>query len=176
MCAMKTFLLLAMSLPLAGGAEPQDTLLHPSFEQVAEETGLPVGWDAWHIPSAAAYSLADARTGVACVAILDEDPQASYGLRSQPVKVEPGTTYQASAWVKILHLEQGSFSVYLEFWRGSQRIADFAKGLSEAEDWSQIVVEDVAPAGAEAATILVYASSATVGHALFDDAALEPVE
>ncbi len=48
---MKTFLLLAMSLPLAGGAEPQDTLLHPSFEQVAEETGLPVGWDAWHIPS-----------------------------------------------------------------------------------------------------------------------------
>ena len=168
--------MLAVLLPLAGGPELQDTLVHPSFEQVAEETGLPVGWDAWHIPSAAAYSLADARTGVACVAILDEGPKESYGLRSQPVKIEPGKTYRASAWVKILHLEQGGFAVYLEFWQGGRRVADFAKSLSEAEDWSRIPVEHAAPAGAEAATVLIYGASATIGHALFDDAALEEIE
>lgn len=159
-----------------GGEPPQDALVHPSFEEVAEATGLPVGWTAWRTPSAAAYSLADARTGVACVAILDDDPKQSYGLRSQPVKIEPGVTYRASAWVKILELDAGGFAVYLEFWQAGRRTADFARSLTEADDWAQITVENVAPAGAEAATVLVYASSTTVGHALFDDAVLEPLD
>ena len=175
MSASSVLLMLSALLPVPGGPALQDTVLNPSFEQVAEATGLPVDWDPWHTPSAAAYSLADARTGVACVAVLDEGADVSYGLRCQPVKIEPGATYRASAWVKILRLEQGGFAVYLEFWRGGRRVADTARSLEQAEDWAQIVVENAAPEGAEAATVLVYSSSATVGHALFDDAALERV-
>jgi len=176
MSAFSTASLCALTALMAAGQPPEEALVQPSFEEVAEDTGLPVGWTAWHTPSASAYSLADARTGVACVAILDDDPKVSYGLRSQPVKIEPGVTYRASAWVKILELEAGGFAVYLEFWQGPRRVADFARSLTEADDWAQITVENVAPAGAEAATVLVYASSATVGHGLFDDAALEPLD
>jgi hypothetical protein len=175
MCLRAMLLVSQLLGAVAASPQPQDVLLNPSFEHVAEDSGLPVDWSAWHTPSAAAYSLADARTGVACVAIVDNGPDVSHGLRSQPVKIEPGNTYRASAWVKILRLEAGGFAVYLEFWQGSQRIADYARSLSQAEDWSQITVENPAPPNAEAATVLVYGSSATVGHALFDDAALERV-
>jgi len=163
-------------LSLAGAPEPLDELADPSFEEVVEATGLPAGWNAWTEPSAAAYSLADARSGVACAAILDESPEVSYGLRSDRVRVEPGATYRASAWTKILGGEKPGAAVYLEFWAGSQRIENYSKGISEAAEWTQISVEHVAPEGAEAATVLIYAASTTVVHSLFDDAALERVQ
>jgi len=165
-----------IALALGAPVPVHDELLQPSFEAVVEETGLPVAWQPWHEPSAAAYSLADAHSGVACVAILDESDAQSEGLRSERVKVEPGVTYRASVWTKILGGGAPGAAVYLEFWEGKQRTANYSAHVSDAEDWTQLMVEHVAPEGAEAATVLVYAASTTMVHSLFDDAALEPVD
>ena len=128
----------AIALGLGGAAEINDELVHASFEQVVEETGMPVGWSTWSTPSAAAYSLADARTGVACVAILDESAEKSHGLRSEPVRIEPGAVYRASVWTKILGGDKPGAAVYLEFWIGKTRVADYSAGIGEADEWTEI--------------------------------------
>lgn len=173
---MSPLLLIIGALLGAGEPAVHDELAHPSFEQVTEDTGLPVGWHPWSQPSAAAYSLADARSGVACAAILDTSAEASHGLRSDRVRVRPGATYRAGVWTKILGGERPGAAVYLEFWRGNERIENKSKGISEAPDWTQISVEWTAPEGAETATVLIYAASSTMVHSLFDDATLERVD
>lgn len=173
---MTTAAVAIITLGLGSAAELSDELVHPSFEQVVEETGMPVGWTPWSIPSAAAYSLADARTGVACVAILDESAQQSHGLRSERVRVEPGAVYRASVWTKILGGEKPGAAVYLEFWSGKTRVADYSTDISEADEWTEIAAQHQAPEDAEAATVLVYSASSTMVHSLFDDAALERVD
>jgi len=165
-----------VALGLGSAAEIGDTLAHPSFEQVVEETGMPVGWTPWSSPSAAAYSLADARTGVACVAILDEGADKSYGLRSEPVRVEPGAVYRASVWTKILGGEKPGPAVYLEFWSGKTRVANYSTSTAHADEWTELAVQHEAPEDAEAATVLVYSGSASIGYALFDDVALDRVD
>ena len=163
-------------LSAAGASQPLDELPNTGFEEVAEATGLPLGWNAYSRPNGAAYSLADARTGVACAAIVDDSPQAAQGLRSDRVRIKPGVTYRASVWTKILSGEAPGAALYLEFWVGNQRIENYSKGVSEAPDWTQISVEHIAPDGAETATVLIYAASTTVVHSLFDDAALQRVD
>ncbi len=165
-----------IALGLGSAAEIGDEVVQPSFEQVVEETGMPVGWTPWSTPSAAAYSLADARTGVACVAILDESAQQSHGLRSEPVRIEPGAVYRASVWTKVLGGDKPGAAVYLEFWSGKRRVADYSASVGEADEWTEIAAEHEAPEGAEAATILVYSASSTMVHSLFDDAAIERVD
>ena len=176
MIRMSAAAVAVIALGLGSAAELSDELAHPSFEQVVEETGMPVGWTPWSAPSAAAYSLADARTGVACVAILDESAEKSHGLRSERVRVEPGAVYRASVWTKILGGDKPGAAVYLEFWIGKRRVADYSAGIGEADEWTEIAAQHEAPEGAEAATVLVYSASSTMVHSLFDDAALERVD
>ena len=173
---MLSLLPIIASLVLAGAPVVNDELAHGSFEEVVEETGLPAGWNPWHEPPQAAYSLADAVSGVACAAIVDDSSEVSEGLRSDRVRIEPGATYRASVWTKILGGEKPGAAVYLEFWQGNARIENYSKGLSDAPEWTQISVEHVAPAEAETATVLIYAASTTMVHSLFDDAALERVD
>lgn len=173
---MSPLLLLVGMLLRAGGPPVHDALVNPSFEEVVEATGLPRGWQPWSQPSAAAYSLADARSGVACAAILDRSPQESHGLRSEPVRVEPGVTYRASVWTKIVGGERPGAAVYLEFWSGTERIENKSRSIGEAADWTQLAVQSPAPEGAETATVLVYSASTTMVYSLFDDAALERVD
>jgi len=163
----------AMLLLLAGAASAQDNLLpNPSFEQMAQETAIPDGWSPWAKPNWAVFTFAAARTGAACVAITDDDPEVSQGLRSPKAPVEPGAVYRGSAWVMIERVQAGSFAVYLEYWAGNTRIADKSVGIPQAADWEQLEVAYPAPAGATHATVLVYGSSATVGRAYFDDVSL----
>ncbi|MCD6362040.1 MAG: hypothetical protein J7M38_14380 [Armatimonadetes bacterium] len=174
---MSRLLILAVTAMLSAGAPVvHDKLAHPSFEEVVEDTGLPAGWHPWHEPSAAAYSLADAVSGVACVAIVDDSPKISQGLRSEPVRVEPGAVYRAGVWTKILGGERPGAAVYLEFWQGGTRIENYSRGISKAPEWTQISVQHAAPPGAETATLLVYSGSTTIVHSLFDDASLERVD
>jgi len=160
-------------VPLTGLAADGDNLLpNASFEQLDTETARPEGWSAWAKPNYAVYTLAAARTGVSCVAVTDDDPKVSQGLRSPRVAIEPGGTYRASAWLKVERVTQGSFAIYLEYWAGGTRIANKAVGTAEAPDWRELTLAYPAPEAATEATVLVYGSSATVGRAYFDDASL----
>lgn len=166
----------AAAAALGGAAEEGNLLSNSSFEELDTRTGCPEGWQPWAAQNTAAYSLAAARTGLACAAITDTSPEVSQGLRSTRVQVESGRTCEASVWVYIEHAEAGGFSVYLEYWTGAARIADFSVGMEVVGRWTELRIARRAPPGAKAATVLIYASSATVGRALFDEACLRKLE
>lgn len=163
-------LLLALGA-VAGAGEPL-AVPNAGFEQVAEKTGLPTGWMAWTPANTCAYTLAMAHSGVACARVTDTSDTISQGLRSSRLPVSPTSTYAASAWVYIAELQAGSFALYLEFWRGDQRLQDTATSATRVGDWVQLQIKAAAPPDAESATVLIYGSTATVGEAYFDDIAL----
>jgi hypothetical protein len=160
-------------------AAPADSSLNlpnASFEQVDEKTGVPTDWTPWAAENKAVYTLATAHSGVASALITDSDTNMSQGLRSKPVPVTPGSTYEANCWVKISNLENGAFALYLEYWNGTQRVKDVASSCGEVGEWRLLKVSAPAPANAETATVLIYGASATVGVAYFDDAAITVVK
>lgn len=159
----------------AARAEPLQ-VPNADFEQVDGKTGLPLGWTAWaDQQNQCFYTLAAAHSGVACAVITDDSATVSQGLRSQPVAVEPGKTYAATAWVQIADLKAGSFAIYLEYWRGTTRVKDVSASCAEVGKWQPLQVSAQVPPTATAATVLIYGSSATVGTAYFDDLALRPL-
>lgn len=159
------------ALPAVARAQ-DESLPNASFEQLDPATATPVGWTAWATPNYSVYTLAAARSGVACVAITDQDAKVSQGLRSPRMPVEPGKTYRASVWLKIEQQQAGGFALYLEYWQGTQRIENKSTYAEEAPDWKELSLAYPAPEGATHATVLLYGSSATVGRAYFDDASL----
>lgn len=160
----------------AASAQASEGILNAGFEQVDENTGLPADWMPWAAENQAAYTLATAHSGVASALITDTDAKVAQGLRSKPVPVTAGKTYEATCWVKIASLEMGGFALYLEYWSGGQRIKDVASSCNEVGEWRLLKVSAPAPANAETATLLIYGSSATVGVAYFDDAAITEVK
>lgn len=148
------------------------TIPNAGFETVDEATGLPAGWTSWAKPSTAAFTLAAAHGGVASARVTDSGPTVSQGLRCSPVPIEAEKTYEGSVWVHISELKAAGFALYLEFWRGGDRVQDNSVSTSQVGAWVQIKVKAKAPAGAEKATVLVYGGSAAIGEAYFDDAAL----
>jgi hypothetical protein len=161
-------------LTVPAGAQPAGPApRNGSFEQLDSATGRPAGWTVWNaIRNLAAYSLARAHDGVACASISDDNGTDSQGLRSPRVPITPGQAYAASGWVWIDELQAGGFALYLEFWAGGERVADYSVVTGERGRWVELRVERPAPPAASEATVLVYGSSATIGHACFDDIAL----
>ena len=157
-------------------AEPARSLPNASFESVDEKTGYPEHWSpVWGRPTRCAYSLATARTGIACTLITDTSKEESHGLRSAHVGIEPGATYTAAAHVKLA--AAGGFAVYLEYWNATgQRIFDRSKGTADAPEWKLLSVTGKAPAEARSATVLIYCGSTSTGAAYFDDASLSRIE
>jgi hypothetical protein len=169
-------LLLWLVSGAAASAQGSGAIPNASFEQVDEKTGVPVDWTPWVAENQAVYTLATAHSGVASALITDTDAKVAQGLRSRPVPVTAGQTYEATCWVKIAALEAGGFALYLEYWNGTQRVKDFSSSCNEVGEWRLLKVSAPAPANAETATVLIYGSSATIGVAYFDDAAIIPVK
>ena len=155
-------------------AEERNLLPNPGFEQVHEETGYPSRWrPVWGKATTCAYTLAVARSGVACALITDDATDQSHGLRSEHVRVTPDHWYEASVWVRIEPGVKHGFALYLEFWnnvkvRGEHKTAY----TTETGRWLKLSIRMKAPPTAHTATVLIYGSSATVGKAYFDDARL----
>ena len=161
------------ALALACSCAAQGNLLeNPSFEVLDETTARPAGWTAWADPNYAVYTLADARTGVACVAITDPSEKVSQGLRSPRVPIEPGRQYRATAWTRIESGPKPGAALYLEYWAGGTRVENKSVSTSDAPDWRQLTISVTAPEGATHATVLVYSGSVSIGRAYFDDLAL----
>lgn len=172
-----TLLLVLTSALFSGVASSQPALIpvaNAGFEQVDPRTGVPLDWTPWAQTNLCAYTLATAHSGVAAALVTDTDGTMSQGLRSKPMPVEPGKTYVASCWVKIEELKTGGFALYLEYWCGTERVQNVAVSCAEQGAWQPLKVTAPAPPNAATATLLIYAASATVGAAYFDDVALTP--
>lgn len=158
----------------AAPAQPADSQpANGGFEQLDGRTGLPAGWTLWNAGrNLTAYTLATAHSGVAAASVTDDNGTDSQGLRSPRAPVTAGQTYRATGQVWITELKAGNFALYLEFWHGGERLANTAAGTAEGGRWVELQVQQTAPAGATEATVLIYGSSATVGHAYFDDVSL----
>lgn len=145
-----------------------------SFEQLDARTGLPAGWTVWNSTgNLTAFSLAMAHDGVACASVTDPASDVSQGLRSPRVPIQGGQTYTATGYVWIDDLKASAFALYLEFWKGDQRVADYSVSTTDTGRWAELQVQHAAPAEATEATVLVYGGSATIGHAYFDDITLK---
>ncbi|MEI6500755.1 MAG: hypothetical protein WCP21_06980 [Armatimonadota bacterium] len=142
------------------------------FEQVDPRTGVPLDWTPWSQDNLCAYSLAMAHSGVASALVTDADGTMSQGLRCKPVPIEPGKSYEASCWMNIAELKAGGFALYLEYWRGTERVHNVAVSSSVMGSWQPLKVAAPAPPGATSASVIIYGSSATIGAAYFDDVAL----
>jgi hypothetical protein len=168
-CLSSPVLILALC-SLLSAQEPQPA--NGGFEQLDPKTGLPAGWSTWHTPNLCAYTLATAHSGVAAAGVTDDNATDSQGLRSPRVAITGGKTYLATGYTWITQLQAGAFSLYLEFWRGDERVANYAVSTGESGRWVELKVQQTAPAEATEATVLIYGSSATIGHAYFDDVSL----
>jgi len=170
----RALLLIGLAAAAATAAGSEALLPNGSFEEVDETTGYPLHWQpVWNKPTTCAYTLARARTGVACAMVTDAATDQSHGLRSAHVPVTPGQWYEATAWVRIEPGGKQGFALYLEFWnnkkvRGEHRSAHTTK----SGRWVRLRLMLKAPPDAHTATVLIYGSSATVGKAYFDDATL----
>jgi hypothetical protein len=169
-------LAVAVLLPALAGAQPPRLPDNGSFETLDAATGLPAGWTVWNpAHNLCSYTLAMAHEGVAAASVMDDDAVASQGLRSPRAPIVAGKTYRATAYVWIKDLQAGSFAIYLEFWQGGQRVLDKSVATGKVGEWVELSVSATAPAGATEATVLIYGSSATVGHAYFDEVGLVEV-
>ncbi|MEN6645594.1 MAG: carbohydrate binding domain-containing protein [Armatimonadia bacterium] len=162
----------ALLLPVLGSAQDLE-IFNGSFEQLDAKTGLPLGWTPWNPQrNLTAFTLGAASSGVASALVTDDNATDSQGLRSRPVKIEGGKTYEASVRTKVENLQAGGFACYLEYWNGTERLLNSAASTSQVGDWTDLKVSAQAPAEATTATILIYGSSASIGVAYFDDATL----
>jgi len=174
----RLFLTTVLLVLLSGGsvltAQPAEVVpANGGFEQLDGRTGLPVGWAVWHPErNLTTYTLAVAHSGVASACVTDDNATDSQGLRSPRVAITGGRAYLATAYVWVSELKAAGFAIYLEFWRGDQRLANTAISTSEAGKWVELKVQATAPAEATEATVLIYGSSATIGQAFFDDVSL----
>lgn len=167
------FLLFLYILNISAAQPPLPLPQNGSFEQLDAYTGLPAGWTPWNTArNLAFYTLAIARTGIASASLTDDSHTDSQGLRSPRVSIQGGKKYRAIGYVWITELQSGSFAIYLEFWKGPERLAHYSVSSNEKGRWIELKLEHIAPPEATEATILIYASSATVGHAYFDDIGL----
>lgn len=167
------FVMTLASCALAQTAPPAPQPANGGFEELDGRTGLPAGWTVWNnTRNLGAYTLATAHSGVAAASLTDDNSTDSQGLRSPRVPVVGGRTYLATAWVWITQAQAGSFAIYLEFWKGPERLANFSAATGDLNRWVELKLRQAAPAEATEATVLIYGSSATVGHAYFDDVSL----
>lgn len=169
--------LLLTSVVCYTAAAAQEAASQPAnggFEQLDARTGLPAGWTLWNASrNLTAYTLAAAHSGVAAACVTDDNATDSQGLRSPRVPVTAGQTVLATGVVLIDDLTAGGFAIYLEFWRGDQRLANFSASTTERGRWVELKLQQAVPADATEATVLIYGSSATIGRAYFDDVQMQ---
>jgi hypothetical protein len=154
-------------------AATTNLLSNGGFEDVVD--GMPREWRLFGAASAPHIRSAEerVRNGDWSVRIADPDTAATVGLRSAPVAVAAGTTYDAAVHV---FTERGEASVYLEFWNASGlRIWSQFRTTSLAGSWQYVDLRGTAPEGTVEATVLIYSSKSNVGVSYFDDAALTVV-
>lgn len=115
----------------------------------------------------------DDLTGERAFMIDDRSVTGGYGIRSNPVAVEPGVTYKASAMFRAT--DGGAGSLYLDFWDANDKRISHRAVSSNRTDWVSISTSLDAPEGAVSVSAILYTQTSHVGRAYFKDVVLEKV-
>lgn len=156
---------------ISAEAQPQPLPANAGFEQVSG--GLPVSWSV--MSGTVASSASIAHSGSYSVQLTDGSATASVGLRSQKIPVEPGKEYEASVYSNNV---SGASQLYFEFWDANNQLILNPlpiAGNNTMNQWKQLVINQIAPAGAKTASLRVYSGQGNVGTSYFDDASFQLV-
>lgn len=142
-------------------------LLNGGFEEIV--SGRPKDWT--YISGTVTSNAEQVRGGSSSVKLVDSSATLSTALRSVKLPVTAGQTYNASVFS---YNTQGVSELYLEFWDASNNYTKIYTGRnSTLNQWNQISISGVAPAGTVYASLRLYLHGANIGTAYFDDAAFE---
>ncbi|TMV49120.1 hypothetical protein FE783_15755 [Paenibacillus mesophilus] len=156
------------TIPAVQAASGLEFLPNGGFETVSG--GLPIRWTSITQGSYYASVTDHVYAGVKALKIADPSANTGVGMRSAAVPITPGNRYAASVFAKD---DSGHSTLYLEFWdANNQRVAYKTKTNAANAAWTELNVEDSAPATAVTATLLLYSNSANVGVSYFDAASL----
>lgn len=175
--------MMGISVPMSTASQESSGNLvsNPGMEQVVN--GQPSEWTPWvyNQPGIGAIeSSADiVRSGGYSVRLAfpeEHVQQASIGLSSIQMAVEPGEEYSASVYA---YHSQGASELYLEFYNASHIRLDVAAAYNdELNEWNKLELSRSAPQDAVYAKLLLYLNGLTESVVYFDDASFtlsEPV-
>src|SRR5690606_7693855 len=117
-------------VPIGSAAESL-VLTNPGFEMGEELPG-------WSIFSGTAENFQlsrQAHSGNYSLQLLDPSSEQAIGLRSDPVAIEPGATYVATAWIRT---DSGIAQLYLEFWDAAGTRIDVVFDGASGSSWRTI--------------------------------------
>ncbi|MBE3576337.1 MAG: hypothetical protein IMX00_01340 [Limnochordales bacterium] len=152
-------------------------LPNPGFEGGVDANGLPQGWPSLFGATKWGTHLTLSKEmvweGEWSLRLDDPQTDLGLGLRSAMIPVQPGHQYRVS--VHVFNVRTATGSVYLEFWdeKGNRIFNTFRWQPGTKDEWSEIVVEGVAPKDARSATVLLYSSGPARGVVFFDDVRFE---
>ncbi|MGP4106042.1 FIMAH domain-containing protein [Virgibacillus sp. L01] len=146
-------------------------LENASFEEQSNEGAIP-GWDKY--PSSpregTSVSLSNdhAFDGQQSVRITDEKSDASVGLYSQPVEIDPNKVYTITGKA---YIDSGSISLYMKYYDSTgKEVGSHRSGYDTPnEEWLDIKAEGKAPGDAVSAKVFLYAGLAGKSSAFYDD-------
>lgn len=105
--------------------------------------------------------------------VLDDIDTQSYGIRSEEIPVQVGSTYKASVMART-DGEGGKASLLLEF-LDSERKRALPIGIKSTTlgDWQYLEAEAVAPQNAATVRVILYSEGTIIGKSYFYDPTLE---
>lgn len=143
---------------------PQPSLLNGDMELL--DNGRP---KYWILPATAQLTTEQKHSGSYSVRVDDPTSTAGVTVRSNKIAVTPGQKYDASVWSYNL---QGVSELYVEFWDANNNYTTILTRINlTLNEWNQIRITGLAPAGTSYATLRFYLHSANIGSTYFDDAA-----
>ncbi|CAN7158724.1 carbohydrate binding domain-containing protein [Paenibacillus sp. LjRoot153] len=152
------------AIPTQVRADSLPILPNGGFEQVVN--GKPASWSV--ISGTVTSSTYTVHSAVYSVQLTDLSSTASVGLRSTKIAVTPGKEYESSVYS---YNTQGSSQLYFEFWDANNTLIAFPLATnSTLNQWKQLYISTVAPAGAVSMSLRVYAGQGNIGTSFFDDA------
>jgi|GEM_PF-1251018 len=181
MAVLTGFLVSASVVPVAGASTaPQQPLQirNAGFEEPASNGVVP-GWEqTWgngYDSMAYFVSAAMSFEGGQSLVLDDWNTVRALGLESEPIPVEPGKSYSASA---MFNVYRGVMALYLLYYNASgTRVGEASTWMEVTNgEWKKLGASAVAPSTASYARILVYSSGAGIGRGYIDDVRLEEIE
>ncbi|MCF7906738.1 carbohydrate binding domain-containing protein [Patescibacteria group bacterium] len=134
----------------------QNLILNSGLEEDVNEDGVPDHWDSYALPDSFDLQNNGCLSGQCWFVDTTSDTAAA----SQYIKINPGSTYELSAWVKAREGSTGSVKIYLAY-VDQKPSGDWIDVVSVANDndlqgkWEKLSVSLIAPLDAQYARVLV---------------------
>ena len=170
-----TCILMALTV-FRGDASAAD-VGRPSGPNLLKNDGFEEGLKGWNASREVyQHQKAGGRTEGACLKAQNRDPKL-YRLASQTIKVQPGRSYELSAWIRTENVKKGKggggATVCLEWGSAKRWIGGmWDKGFAGTKTWHRQALIGTIPKGADLAWVHLYLSKGATGQAWFDDVEL----